>query len=185
MAITINWEKKIINVPKADLIFLGGDLYELNVNTFRLFLKDLEDDTDGISYIRTHNHSPQVTVGGVTIARVVEIINGYTITFEDGLYAVRLSGANNNILDVTNINQVSVQSTNSAGLVNNDVWGELIESNLQARELLRLVSSVLFGKVSGAGTGTEKFRDINDIKDRITAVVDGDGNRISVSLDKN
>jgi len=53
----------------------------------------------------------------------VEIINGYTITFEDEQYAVTLIGANNNILDVINFNQVSVRPTNSAGLITSqEAW---------------------------------------------------------------
>ena len=65
----------------------------------------------------THRHNPPVDVGGVSLARVVEIINGYTLTFEDGQYAVNLYGANTNAADVVNVNQVSVRSSNSAGLV--------------------------------------------------------------------
>ena len=53
----------------------------------------------------------------MTLARTVEIINGYTVTFEDGQYAVNLVGANSNVGDVVNVNQVSVRSANSAGLV--------------------------------------------------------------------
>lgn len=49
--------------------------------------------------------------------RIPEIINGYTVTFEDGLYSVNLIGSNNNIPDVLNLNQVSVRSANSAGLI--------------------------------------------------------------------
>ncbi len=33
------------------------------------------------------------------------------------------------------------------------------------------MSSVLLGKVSGGGTTTNTFRDVNDSKDRVTAVV--------------
>jgi hypothetical protein len=69
-----------------------------------------------MSFLDTHSHNQPVTVGGVTLARVIEIINGYTITFENGQYAVNLVGGNTNIADVTNVNQVSVRSANSAGL---------------------------------------------------------------------
>ena len=47
-------------------------------------LKQLEDDGDGIQLLDTHRHNTQVTLGGVTLARTVEIINGYQIEFEDG-----------------------------------------------------------------------------------------------------
>lgn len=36
---------------------------------------------------------------------------------------------------------------------------------------------------SGAGTGTEVFRDINDTKNRVTATVDSSGNRTAITRD--
>ena len=92
-------------------------IYELDLNVFRLTLKDLEDGEQGITYLKTHNHNPPFDVGGVTLARTVELVNGYTVTFEDGQYAVNLIGANSNVGDNVNVNQVSVRSFNSAGLV--------------------------------------------------------------------
>ena len=120
MAISVNWPTKVINVPQADLTFLGGTEYELDVDAFRLALRDLEDDEGGMGFVRTHRHNTEVTIAGVTYARLVEIINSYTVTFEDGQYSVDLVGANNNIAEVLNLNQVSVRSNNSAGLVNTD-----------------------------------------------------------------
>ena len=117
MAISINWATKVINIPQDYLTDLGGGVYELDVNTFRLDLRDIEDNEDGIPFQYTHTHNTEVTLGGLTLSRVVEIIAPYTITFEDGQYAVNLVGANNNIADRTNVNQVSVRSSNSAGMV--------------------------------------------------------------------
>jgi hypothetical protein len=117
MAISVDWGTKIISVPQSYLSSLGGGVYELDTDQFRLDLKALEDDEAGIPFPDTHNHNTEVTVGGVTLARVFEIINGYTVTFEDGQYAVNLVGTNNNIPDVANVNQVSIRSFNSAGLI--------------------------------------------------------------------
>ena len=122
MAITIDWPNKIINIPKADLTLIQStptEIRELDLNQFRLTLKDLEDGDTGIVYLDTHRHNPPVIVGGVELARVVEIINDYTITFEDGQYAVNLVGANSNVADRVNVNQVSVRASNSAGLITN------------------------------------------------------------------
>jgi hypothetical protein len=119
VAISIDWGNLEINVPKADMTLIQStptEIRQLNLDTFRLTLKDLEDDPDGMAFPKTHNHNTSVTVGGVVLARVVEIINGYTVTFEDGQYAVNLVGANSNVGDVVNVNQVSVRSANSAGL---------------------------------------------------------------------
>jgi hypothetical protein len=117
MSISVNWATKVIFVPQNYLSLVSGSVYELDTNQFRLDLKALEASSEGMPFDDTHAHNTQVTVGGVTLARVVEIINGYTITFEDGQYAVKLLGANSNIGDVVNVNQVSIRSGNSAGLV--------------------------------------------------------------------
>ncbi|MDX1486576.1 MAG: hypothetical protein R3268_00140 [Acidiferrobacterales bacterium] len=118
MAITVDWATRVINIPQADLTSIGGSLYELDVDTLRTTLKDLEDDEEGMNFPDTHQHQGESVLSGVTYARTVEIINGYTVTFEDGQYRVRTVGANHNISDVMNLNQVSLITNNSAGLVN-------------------------------------------------------------------
>lgn len=97
--ITITWGTKTINVPRSFLTFVSGTLYELDTNLFRLALKDLEDSIEGMAHLRTHKHNTEVTVAGTTFARTIEIINGYSIEFEDGFYSVKLIGSNNNIFD--------------------------------------------------------------------------------------
>lgn len=119
MAITIDWPTQVINVPRNDMLLVQSapsEIRELDLDAFRLELKGIEASIEGMPFLDTHSHNPPVTVGGVTLARVVEIINGYTVTFEDGQYAVNLVGANSNVADITNVNQVSVRSANSAGL---------------------------------------------------------------------
>lgn len=119
MAISIDWGTRIISVPQADLTFLSGVNYSLNTETFRLALRDLEDSPEGIVFPKTHNHSTAVLLGGVSYARIIEIINGYTITFEETgtPYSVSLVGSNNNILAVTNLGTVQIASNNSGGLI--------------------------------------------------------------------
>ncbi len=119
MAISINWGTKVVNIPRLDMTLIQSvptEIRQLNLDSFRLILKDLEDSDDGMAFEKTHKHNTSVTVGGVTLARVIEIVNGYSVTFEDGQYAVNLVGANSNVGDVVNVNQVSVRSANSAGL---------------------------------------------------------------------
>ena len=119
MAISIDWPTKVITVNKADMILLQStpvEIYQLNLNSFHQILRDLEDDVEGMVFDTTHKYIDPISVGGVVLARVVEIINGYTVTFENGTYRVNLTGANTNLADVTNVNNVSVSSSNSAGL---------------------------------------------------------------------
>lgn len=63
------------------------------------------------------------------------------------------------------------------------VWAEILESSYSSGDLLRLIAAMAAGKVSGAGTGTEVFRDASDTKTRITATVDAAGNRTAISID--
>jgi len=119
MAISIDWATKVITVPQSYLAALGGTLYELDVDVFRLDLKELESSPIGMTFPDTHRHVTQAVLSGVTYARIVEIINGYTVTFEDvgSPYRVRCVGANHNISDVQNLNDVSLIIGNAAGLV--------------------------------------------------------------------
>ena len=122
MALSVDWPNKVINVPKAYTTLVQStpiEIRELPINQFRLDLKTLEAEAEGAPFVRTHKHNTEVILGGITYARVVEIINDYTVTFEDGSYAVNLIGANSNIGDVLNLNTVSVRSANAAGLISN------------------------------------------------------------------
>lgn len=119
MAINITWSTSVINVAKADMVLIQtvpSEIYQLDMNDFRLDLKDLEDSEDGIMFPDTHSHNPPVTISGAVLARVVEILSPYTITFEDDQYRVNVVGANTNIGERINVNQVSVSTSNSAGL---------------------------------------------------------------------
>ena len=117
MPISITWGSRVINVPQNYLTPLGGSVYELNLETFREDIIDLMDNEQGIAHLDTHIHNVEVTLAGLTFARTIEFINGYTVTFEDGQYAVSAVGANSNIADVMNLNQVSLRTANSAGLI--------------------------------------------------------------------
>lgn len=118
MVTTIDRLTNVISIPQADLTFISGTLFELDTDVFRLELKSIEDSEEGIVFDDTHQHNTEVTIAGVTYARLIEFLAPYTIEFEDGQYAVRLIGSNNNIFDEGIIvrNQVSIISTNSAGL---------------------------------------------------------------------
>lgn len=146
MAISINPLTFVINVPKADMTLVQStptEIRELDLNLFRLGLKAYEAAIYGIYLLKTHNHNTEVTLGSLTFARVIEILPPYTITFQDGQYAVNLVNANSNVSDRTNVNQVSVRSSNSAGLVTaastittgdinaiaDAVWDELVSAH--------------------------------------------------------
>ena len=161
MAISIDWSTKVISVPKDYMTLVQSsptEIRELSINQFRLDLKDLEDNVDGIVNPDTHRHYPAITVGGVELAMVIEIINGYTVTFENGQYAVNLTGANSNIGDVVNVNQVSVRSGNSAGLITNSA----IEYSSFSGGVWVDTSSEYSGTVWPVGTPRQPVNNLSD-----------------------
>lgn len=134
MAISVDWNTGEIFVPKTYVTLVTGTLYKLDTDEFRRDLKALEDSTAGMPHSDTHTHNRDVTIAGITYAQFIEILPPYTVTFEDGQYAVRLEGSNNNIFDVgiLNINQVSVVPTNAAALIIVDVPGAPTECHVSA-----------------------------------------------------
>lgn len=131
MAISIDYTTRIISIPKADLVLVQStpsEIYELDIDDFRLKLKDIEDNVGGIAFVDTHFSSTAVTVDGAVVSRVFEIINGYRIMFEDGNYTVNLVGASTNIAEVINSNQVKVHGVSSTALAQHGVSEQTLSS---------------------------------------------------------
>ena len=120
MTISVDPATFVISVPKADLLLISGTLFEHDTEAFRLELIDFEDSELGMMFPRTHAHNTQVTIAGVTYARLIEMLAPYSVEYEDGAYSVRLVNSNNNIFDVEGgilvQNSVQIISQNSAGL---------------------------------------------------------------------
>lgn len=164
MAISINWATKVITVPQADLALVSPGLYELDVDAFRLALKDIEDSEAGMAFPSTHRHNTQVVLSGVTYARTFEVINGFTITFEDvgTPYTVRCAGANHNIADVKTVNQVSLIVGNSAGL-------QVVETGVSG---LTAAESALLNGIASIPTDTLALLLANVLKANVKQVND-------------
>ena len=161
--ISIDWGTKIISVPKSYLTLIQSsptEIRELPLNQFRLDLKALEVDFEGIPHLVTHRHNTEVTLGGIVYARTIEIINGYTVTFEDGNYAVNLTGANSNVGDVVNLNQVSVRSQNAAGLISN---AAIEFSSFNGAVTIDAINGVT-GTVFPKGTAQAPVNNVQDAK---------------------
>lgn len=172
MAISINWATRVITVPQADLTSLGGSLYELDVDVFRLALKDIEDSEEGMNFPDTHRHNTAVTLAGVTYARTFEIINGYTVTFEPtgSPYTVKCVGANHNIGDVKNVNHVSLIVGNSAGLIQVSTNSGSGLSTEQAEQLALVLKLLRNKQITDPTTGKMTVYDDNGT----TVLVQGD-----------
>ena len=64
-----------------------------------------------------------------------------------------------------------------------DIVATAVDGATTLAESLRLANAVLGGKVSGASTGTETFRNLADTKNRVVATVDSSGNRTAITRD--
>lgn len=124
MAYSVNWTTKVITIPKADtnLVSAGPpEVRELDATVLWQNLIDIEDSVEGIIFDQIVENQSPISISNFTLARVVEIINGYTLTFDDSggtdAWTVNIIGGNTNVSDVKNENLVAVNTANSAGLV--------------------------------------------------------------------
>lgn len=181
MAITVDYSTKVITIEQSDLTLISGTLYELDTDAFRLALHSIQDSEEGIWADTMFVHNTEVTVAGTTFARTIEIINGYSVQFEDGQYSVRLSGSNNNLFDVEAgilvQNQVQVIAQNSAGLQTVNTSGTVAPTQQEIRDAMELPSTAgedsIDEKLDDTFTSTELTRKINQNKfvtDPVTGV---------------
>ncbi len=172
--ITADWPNYIFHIPRADLTLIQStpvEIRECNINWLRLQIMGLEDDPAGMTFPTVFTHYPEVDVGGLTLAKSIVLNNPYTLTFEDGQYAVNLVGANSNFGDRVNVNQVSVRSANSAGMTSspdieyssfnggvtydeiNGVAGTLFPTGTPRQPVNNLVDAGLIASYRGFNTG--------------------------------
>ena len=74
MSLSVNWDTRVISVPKSYLTEVADPEYELDVDQFRLDLRGLEDNEEGMPFLPTHAHYTEVEIGGTTYARMVIMI---------------------------------------------------------------------------------------------------------------
>ena len=130
-------------MPESYLVLVGGTLYDLDTNKFRIDVITLLSDQYHIWMPDAFEHATLATIVGTDLARRIQLINNYSIEFEDGRYSVRLIGSNNNFFDVAGgflvQNSVQVIPGNSAGLVQSSVSGLTREES----EQLKLSSEIM------------------------------------------
>lgn len=195
MTYSVNHLTRVVFVPREDMpiVQASPEVRELDLAVFHENVRLLEGNEEGIVYQPDSRiepgtsgivaRTPEETFGATTLAPVIQVINGYQVEFEDGLYSVAVSGGNTNLELNAVRNQVGISVSNSAGLVNGDITAQEVEGDINVRDALRLILAATTGRASGAETTQMRFRDSENTKDRITATVDEFGNRSSVTLD--
>lgn len=176
MPLSVDWITNVIFIPQSYLSLAPDGIYDLDVDAFRLDLDTIEASAEGMPFPDTHRHVTETVLSGFTYARLVEILDPYTVEFEDGQYSVRSAGANHNILDVKVANQVSLAVQNSAGLVNSP---QLAFSSFQNAVWVDVVNGQAgTGKgQSGFQIGTKK-EPVDNFTDALTIGSDNGLNRL-------
>ncbi|MEJ1365626.1 MAG: hypothetical protein RPU42_11165 [Candidatus Sedimenticola sp. (ex Thyasira tokunagai)] len=101
MSYSVNWLTKAIEIPLADLTFLSGSNYTIDMADVHSEIRRLEGAFDeGLWAPQVLQHVDTVVLGGDPYSSFEIFINGYTVQFEAGAYNVSITGANTNILDV-------------------------------------------------------------------------------------
>lgn len=189
MPLSCNWPTKVITIPLSELTLVSGTYYTLDVTYYFQLLRELNGSAEGISQTigapLYFNTSP--TTG---TPRIVDVINGFTIQFENLQISVDFKNGNTNWRVVEIRNDVSIGTDNVAAAVTPDLselstelWNTLLEGGFSAAEILRIIAAAAAGEASGLDTLNPIYMAIDNSKPRIAAIVDQYGNRISTTLD--
>lgn len=192
IGVTVDWITGEITVPRAGMpiIQASPEVRQLDTQEFFTELKDLEASVEGAPWPDTQQHAVQYVVSGITYAEAIIIIAPYFLTFEDGQYAVSLTGSNNNIIDVATQNQVSILGNNSAGLIDvpiteadkqdliDRVFARVIENGETFEQALRLIRAEAAGSITVSGT-ENRIKSADGLTDRIVANADETGRTVT------
>lgn len=188
----VNWVTGEITIARAGMPIIQASPEIRELDSLLLFteLKDLEASVEGAPWPDTQQHNLSYTISGIIYADAIEIIPPYFVTFEDGMYRVQIKGSNNNLADVTTINNVGLLTANSAGLIDvpiteldkqdiiDRVFTRVIETGETFEQALRLIRADAAGSI--VKTGTEhKLKSADGNKDRIIANADEDGRAVT------
>lgn len=133
--------------------------------------------TDNWQIAHTPGSYQAVLKGG----QVVGGLGGNPIKYVPGVQVKLIQSVAGSIATVITGSGLSIEQ--DARLSNIDALLSDIENSLDHRQAMRVLLAAMAGKVSGAQSNLISFRDMADLKDRIRASVDGNGNRTGIILD--
>lgn len=184
------------SVYGADGTLISGSIACGEIGTTGLYIGDMPTASAG-SYTVIFADSTEGFVGAGKIewdgsaeitVRTLDTNVGALNNFNPATQSVTVGAMDNNVITSSTIaNNALTNSAFTTGYYNSISSGVLdatVESGYSMAESMRLQNAVLLGKVSGANTTTNTFRDIADTKDRVTATVDTNGNRTAITLDE-
>ena len=121
---------------------------------------------------------PQETSHTLNVTNGILLVSGGGDPFVNttGSYIVRINYQQP-------VQAISFDTGGGGGATASELWNHVLEGGYTGADFMRVMVSVLAGKVSGADTNAPIFRDLSDTKARVTAVTDASGNRTSVTVD--
>jgi hypothetical protein len=151
----------------------------IGANGFKMVIRDQTTNFRVVVEMEKGIYTAELFFGAaVQLAQAAEVsvINTKVDLLQNDLTAAKGAGFNT-ATDSLKAIRTAVDTVPTA------VLGATVETGATVVESLRLHNAVLGGKVLGAGSGVETFRDLADTKDRLVSTVDKDGNRTDESKD--
>lgn len=132
---------------------------------------------------------------GANQARIITAYNGSTkvATIDRGWDVALTTGGTRSVFAVfpQGLNQPLTSGQTTAAVpttaqIATEIFDtQTVEAGMTFRGALRLMGAVLMGRRSGTGSGTEVFNAaVTNAKPRVTATIDGSGNRTNVTTDQ-
>lgn len=132
---------------------------------------------------------------GANQARIITAYNGSTkvATIDRGWDVALTTGGTRSVFAVfpQGLNQPLTSGQTTAAVpttaqIATEIFDtQTVEAGMTFRGALRLMGAVLMGRRSGTGSGTEVFNAaVTNSKARVTATIDGNGNRTNVTTDQ-
>lgn len=115
---------------------------------------------------------------------VVQVIDQGTKTIQDQVFIFRTPDYST--LTSAQVATAVTPVVPTAAQIGTEIFDtQTVETGMSFRGAMRLVGAVLAGRRSGTGSGTETFNAaVTNAKARVTASIDGNGNRTNVSTDQ-
>jgi hypothetical protein len=134
-----------------------------DANAYAQYAADIGDDI----YTETSSHPTLTEIEASTLLAKKTDTNTIQSTLGSGVV-------------VSTVNDKTGYALSSTGI--DAIYDEAVEGTLTSRQLSKILLAVLAGKSSGSGTTTILFKGLNGTTTRVTATVDGHGNRTGVSV---
>lgn len=144
-------------------LITGQTTYASGLNSILAATSGLKNDISGLPAMFTNISSIGLNQSGVSLRNDVSSLAGILSA---------TSGLKNDVSGLQGI----LSSVSG-------IWGNTVEGTLTGTQWQRVVLAAVAGKTSGAGSTTVYFRDVADSKNRIVGLLDGSGNRATITLD--